>query len=299
MSHISRRNFLKTCAASFAAVATNAEILANPSATAARAMGRKLGRVALGKSGITVSRLAMGTGTNGWNHRSNQTRLGMKGFVGLAEYAHDAGILFFDAADTYGSHTYLREALKIIPRDKIVILTKIWTEPNNWLTPQDAVATLDRFRREIGTDYLDIILLHCQVSPNWILETQRLRDGLSHAKAKGIIRAHGVSCHRFEALQAAAASDWVDILLARINPAGSQMDSTPQNVMPVLKQAHDRGAGVIGMKIFGAGALTRAEQRQQSLEYVWNSGNVDAMTIGFENAVQVEDTITRVSGILK
>lgn len=296
MTHISRRNFLKTCATGFAAVVANAEILISPSMV--RATGRKLGRVALGKSGITVSRLAMGTGTNGWNHRSNQTRLGMKGFVGLAEYAHDTGIMFFDVADTHGSHTYLREALKIIPREKVVILTKIWTEPNNWLTPQDAVATLDRFRKEIGTDYLDIVLLHCQTSPNWLTETQRLRDGLSHAKVKGIIQAHGVSCHRFEALKKAA-SDWVDILLARINPAGSQMDSTPQNVMPVLKQAHDRGAGVIGMKIFGAGALTRTGQRQQSLEYVWNSGNVDAMTIGFENVTQIEDTITRVNGILQ
>jgi aryl-alcohol dehydrogenase-like predicted oxidoreductase len=299
MPHISRRNFLKTCAAGFAAVATNAEVFASPSAAAARATSRKLGQITLGKSGITVSRLAMGTGTNGWNHRSNQTRLGMKGFVGLAEYAHDAGIMFFDAADTYGSHTYLREALKIIPREKVVILTKIWIDSDNWFSSQDAVTTLDRFRKEIGTDYLDIVLLHCQTSPNWLAETQRLREGLSQAKTKGIVRAHGVSCHGFEALKAAAASDWVDILLARINPAGSQMDSTPQNVMPVLKQAHDRGAGVIGMKIFGAGALTRAEQRQQSLEYVWNSGNVDAMTIGFENAVQIEDTITRVNIILR
>ncbi len=297
MTHISRRNFLKTFAAGFAAVAANTEILANPSMT--RATSRNLSRVTLGKSGISVSRLAMGTGTNGWNHRSNQTRLGMKGFVGLAEYAHDSGIIFFDVADTYGSHAYLHEALKIIPRDKVAILTKIWTEPNYWFTPQDAVTTLDRFRKEIGTDYLDIVLLHCQTSSDWLTDTQRLRDGLSHAKAKGIIRAHGVSCHRFEALKAAAASDWVDILLARINPAGSQMDGTPQNVMPVLKQAHDRGAGVIGMKIFGAGALTRTEQRQQSLEYVWKSGNVDAMTIGFENATQIEDTITRVNSILQ
>jgi aryl-alcohol dehydrogenase-like predicted oxidoreductase len=223
----------------------------------------------------------------------------MKNFVGLAESAYDSGITFFDVADTYGSHTYLREALKIIPREKVVILTKIWTAPNDWFAVQETSIVLDRFRREIGTDYLDIVLLHCQVSPNWLTETQRMRDALSQAKAKGLIRAHGVSCHTFEALKAAAASDWVDILLARINHTGSAMDDTPQNVMPVLKQAHDRGAGVIGMKIFGAGTLANESQRQISLEYVWKSGYVDAMTIGFENVGQIGDTINRVNGILK
>jgi aryl-alcohol dehydrogenase-like predicted oxidoreductase len=285
---------LQTCAAGLSAVATNTEIFATAKTTSS-----KLGQVKLGKSGVTVSRLAMGTGTNGWQHQSNQTRLGMKGFVDLAEYAHETGITFFDVADTYGSHTHLREALKIIPREKVVILTKIWTQSSVWFNVQETSKVLDRFRKEIGTDYLDIVLLHCQVSPHWLAETQRLREALSQAKAKGLVRAHGVSCHNFQALKAAAASDWVDILLARINHTGSQMDDTPEKVMPVLKQAHDRGAGVIGMKIFGAGALTKEPQRQQSLEYVWKSGNVDAMTIGFESTAQMSDAINRVNRIMR
>lgn len=294
---ITRRKFLQTCAVGVATVATNANVFANWKAFPV--LDQRLGRVKLGKTGLTVSRLAMGTGTNGWRQQSNQTRLGMKNFVGLAEYAHDAGITFFDVADTYGSHTYLREALKTIPREKAVILTKIWVQSRGWSAAQKASEILDRFRKEIGTDYLDIVLLHCQTSPHWLAETQRLREGLSQAKAQGVIRSLGVSCHSFEALQAAAASDWVDILLARINHTGSAMDGKPENVMPVLKQAHDRGAGVIGMKIFGAGALTQASQRQQSLQYVLQSGNVDAITIGFENIAHVSDAVNRVNGILQ
>lgn len=296
MKTCSRRKFLQSCAAGFTVAATNPKLLAGPKA--APALNAKLRQAKLGQSGLTVSRLAMGTGTNGWRHQSDQTRLGMKNFIGLAETAHAAGITFFDAADTYGSHTYLREALKIIPREKVVILTKIWTDFDDGFAAQEAARLLDRFRREIGTEYVDIVLLHCQTSPNWLTETQRLREALAHAKTKGLIRAHGVSCHNFDALQAAAASDWVDILLARINHAGRAMDNTPEKVMPVLERAHDRGAGVIGMKIFGAGALTQEAQRQQSLEYVWKSGNVDAMTIGFADTSQIGDTISRINQIL-
>lgn len=297
MMPVSRRKFLQACAAGIAAAATEANALAYWKSSPV--LDSRLGRVKLGKTGITVSRLAMGTGTNGWRQQSNQTRLGMKGFLGMAERAYDSGITFFDVADTYGSHTYLREALKTIPREKLAILTKIWVHSGGRSAAQKAPELLDRFRKEINTDQLDIVLLHCQTSPDWLEETQYLREALSQAKAQGLIRALGVSCHSLAALQAAAASEWVDVLLARINHRGSSMDAAPERVMPVLRQAHDRGAGVIGMKIFGVGALTQPQQRQQSLQYVLNSGNVDAMTIGFENIEHVSDAVNRVNGILQ
>ncbi len=294
MNNLSRRKFLQHCAAGIAAVATHVK-----AGTPASYPANTLGQVQLGKSGVQVSRLAMGTGTSGWNHQSNQTRLGMKSFVDIAASAHEAGITFFDGADSYGSHTFLRTALKEIPRERVVILTKIWTEGEDWSKPLAGANLLDRFRKELGTDYLDIVLLHCQTSSNWLAHTQRLRDALSEAKAKGVIRAHGVSCHGFGALQAAAASTWVEVLLARINPFGAAMDAAPQKVMPVLQQAHERGAGVIGMKVFGAGSHVAEQQRHSSLEYVWNSGYVDAMTIGFEKSEHISDTVRRTNHILR
>jgi predicted aldo/keto reductase-like oxidoreductase len=297
MKEYTRRKFVKTTIAGSLAVSTGLMCKSDPAVQSDDY--RKLGFVQLGKSGIITSRVAFGTGSNGWKKVSDQTKIGLKGFVALAEYVYDKGIIFFDVADIYGSHEYLREALKIIPREKVVIMSKLWTRDLDWMEIEDVPKTLDRFRKEIGTDYLDIALLHCQTSANWIEEEKKRRDDLSEAKQKGIIKSHGVSCHDFGAMQAAAASDWVEILLARINHTGAHMDGPPNAVMTVLKQAHDRGAGVIGMKIYGCGKLTKERQRQKSLEYVWGSGNVDAMTIGINNSAQVDDTLTRISKILR
>ncbi|MBC8181540.1 aldo/keto reductase [candidate division KSB1 bacterium] len=297
MAKISRRKFLKYSLSSAGAIATNSsDVFA---VNDAHRLTEKIDQVILGKSGIQVSRLAWGTGTHGWKFVSDQTKLGTKGFIDLAQHAFVSGITFFDVADIYGSHTCLKEVLKHIPREKIVIMSKIWTRSNDWLEYKGAQAALDRFRKEIGTDVIDIVLLHCQVSPNWQTEFKKARDVLSKAKADRIIQAHGVSCHSLDALKAAANSDWVDILLSRINHSGAKMDDKPEKVMPLLKQAHDSGKGVLGMKIYGCGDLIEEEQRETSLKYVLSSGNVDAMTIGFENGGQIDDTITRINRILK
>jgi aryl-alcohol dehydrogenase-like predicted oxidoreductase len=294
MKKFTRREFIKTSLTG-TMVAGSGLILNSAQLYAGE---NKISLINLGKSGVSVSRIALGTGSDGWRRESDQTRLGMKKFIELAEYVYDRGIIFFDLADAYGSHTYLREALKIIPREKVVIMSKIWIREADWKTDESIPLAIDRFRKEIGTDYLDIVLIHCMVSPNWLEEQKEQRDDLSEAKQRGIIRAHGVSCHDFGALKTAAGSDWVEILLARINHRGAKMDGPPEKVMPLLKQAHDRGAGVIGMKIFGCGDLINVNERQKSLEYVWDSGNVDAMTIGIENKAQVNDNISRVSRIL-
>ena len=296
MSKISRRTFIKTIAGGTAALTANSHLLAEY--TSPKSASVQIGTNVLGDTGLVVPRLAFGTGTNGWKFASNQTRMQSKRFVELAAYAYHSGIKFLDCADIYGSHTFVKEALKTIPRDDIVLLSKIWTRSNDWLTVGPPMRTIDRFRKELGTDTIDILLIHCQVTPNWLEETKQLREFISELKEKGVIKTHGVSCHTFEALQAAAASDWVEVLLARINHTGSHMDNSPDKVMPVLKQAHDRGAGVLGMKIFGVGDLVAENQRQAALEFSLRSGNIDAMTIGFESEAQIDDTITRINTIL-
>jgi len=290
MKKFTRRDFIKTSVAGTLAAGTG--LVCGP------AQKNKLGLVKLGDSGVTVSRIAFGTGTRGWEKVSDQTKIGMKNFIELAEYIHKKGIIFFDLADIYGSHTYMKEVLKVIPRENVVIMSKVWNRKVDWMEIEDVPTALDRFRTEIGTDYLDICLLHCMTSANWIEEQKQWRDDLSEAKQKGIIKTHGVSCHDFGAMQAAATSDWVEVLLARINNTGAKMDGPPEKVMPVLKQAHDLGKGVIGMKIFGCGDLLKESERQKSLEFVWGSGNVDCMTIGIENAAQADDNIARISKIL-
>jgi aryl-alcohol dehydrogenase-like predicted oxidoreductase len=244
--------------------------------------------VTLGKTGITTSRLAMGTGTVGSGHHSHQTALGVKGLSDLLLNGHDNGLRFFDAADAYGSHPHVAEALKHIPRDKVTVLTKTWARD-----PAEARADLDRFRKELGTDYLDICLMHCLTEGDWTERYRGVMDVFSEAKEKGIIRAHGCSCHSIEALRAAAKSPWVEVDLVRINPIGSHMDADPDTVVSVLREMKAAGKGIVGMKILGQGDL-RGRQ-DEALKYALSLGLLDAFTIGAESKAEQEDLVRRIA----
>jgi len=244
--------------------------------------------VTLGSTGIKTSRLAMGTGTVGYDHHSHQTALGVKGLSDLLLNGYDHGLRFFDAADSYGSHPHVAEALKHVQRDKVTLLTKSWARDAAGMR-----ADLDRFRRELGTDYLDICLMHCVTEADWTDRFRGAMDVLSEAKQKGIIRTHGCSCHSIEALRAAAKSPWVEIDLARINPIGAYMDSDPATVVGVLKEMKSAGKAVVGMKILGQGKLR--DRQDEGIKYALSLGILDAFTIGAESKQEQEDLIRRIS----
>lgn len=297
MKKTNRRQFLQTGAAGLAGLAAISAGLREYDFSPSE---ETIDMVKLGNTGISVPRVALGTGSGGWRKASNQTRLGMKGFVELSQYAYDKGIKFFDTADMYGSHTYVREALKVIPRDKVSILTKVMVyDQEGWYKKEPFQTSLDRFRTELGTEYFDILLLHCMTHGEWSTEYRKYMEEVSKAKEKGIFKAVGVSCHNFDAMKNAASDPWVDVLLARINNKGFKMDGTPEEVMPVLETARKNGKGVIGMKVFGMGDLIKEDQREASLQYVMKSGNVHCMTLGLENREQVDDAVSRVMRIAK
>ncbi|KAA3660928.1 MAG: aldo/keto reductase [Calditrichaeota bacterium] len=295
MHRISRRQFLQRSAGGAAAFAVGNPFSQNKNAIAAE---ERVDRVVLGRRGIETSRLAFGTGSFGWELHSQQTDLGMKGFAKLLQQAYDHGVTFMDLADIYGSHRFFRNTLKFLPREKLTVLSKIWTRNTRWLQYQGFQPTFDRFRKETGCDYLDIVLIHCRESANWEEEDAALMDAMSEAKECGDIRAVGVSCHTLDALKVAAKSEWVDVILTRINNKGARMDGPPEAVMPVIKEAHDNGKGIVGMKIFGCGNLIEESQRNSSLRYVLGSGYVDAMTIGVDNIEHLRDNILRINATL-
>src|SRR5262249_47419947 len=152
--------------------------------------------------------------------------------------AYERGVRVFDLADLYGTHPFVMPALKKMPRKDFAIITKIWFRPGGIPEPErpDADVVIQRFLKEIGTDYLDLVLLHCVVSPKWPEELQRQMEIMAKLKQKGVIRGHGVSCHSIEALEAAAREPWVDSVHARINPYGTRMDGPPEKVVPALKK---------------------------------------------------------------
>lgn len=245
--------------------------------------------VALGKTGIQVSLVGMGTGSIGSGQASNQTRLGVKEFTRVVRHALDHGVRFFDVADQYGSHVYLREALKGVPRDQYVIQTK--THATN---VADARSHLERYRLELGVDYIDIVLLHCMQKTGWPAENQGSMEYLMKAKHDEIIRAHGTSCHGMDPLHVSAKNPFVEVDLARINPEGLIMDDhKPDEVASVLEEMHNAGKGVVGMKILGEGRINTPERKDASLRYVLGLGTVDAFIIGFQSTEQIDDILKR------
>jgi 1-deoxyxylulose-5-phosphate synthase len=244
--------------------------------------------VTLGGTGLKTSRLAMGTGTVGSGHHSHQTALGIQGLSDLLRNGYDHGLRFFDAADSYGSHPHVAEALKHVQRDKVTVLTKSWARDADGMR-----ADLDRFRKELGTDYLDVCLMHCVTEADWTDRYRGAMDVLSEAKQKRIIRAHGCSCHTIQALRAAAKSPWVEIDFARINPVGAEMDADPATVVSVLKEMKSAGKAVVGMKILGQGALRN--RQDEGIKYALSLGLLDAFTIGAESKQEQEDLIRRIA----
>jgi len=242
--------------------------------------------VVLGKTGIRTSRLAMGTGTVGFGGSSNQTRAGS--LTRLLRTGYDRGLTLFDTADSYGSHPEVAEAVAKLPRDKVVLMTKC-----DIREPKEVKAAIDRYRRELKTEYIDILLIHCVTEDDWTTRYRGVMDVFSEAKQKGIIKAHGVSCHSIEALRAAAASTWVDVDLVRLNPVGAHMDADPQTVIGVIKQMRAQGKGIIGMKILGQGAMRK--RQDEAIRFALGTGVLDAFTIGAETDGEQSDLIKRVA----
>ena len=245
-------------------------------------------RVKLGPMGVELSRLAMGTGTNGGGGSSNQTRkLGVQGLADLMKAAFDEGLTFWDSADQYGTHPHLKEALQSVPREKITILSKTHAS-----TEKEAKADLERFRRELNTDYIDILLLHGMMDGNWPERKRGAMQAIAEARERGIVRTHGTSCHTLEAIQTSARTPWVQVDLARINPYQVAMDAEPPTVIRVLREMKAAGKGVIGMKILGAGRLrTKADE---CLQFALSLDCVDCFTIGSESRAEMLDLVKRI-----
>ena len=287
---ITRREFIGRTAAGVAGV------LATPALASAVPGGGRMtaaDAVALGRGGPRVSRLGLGTGSNGGRV---QREVGQEGFNRLVRHALDRGITFFDTADNYGEmHERLGIALKGVDRDRIQIQTKI--PFNKYENPLQAI---DRFRSEVGTDYFDSVLIHCTRTEAWPEEQARLMDALAEGKQKGILRSHGVSMHGLEPLAATTRTAWPDVAQVRVNHNGHFMDGPTGDwkeqgnrdaALPHIRKLHANGVGVIGMKLIGNGDFTDPEVRRQSIHFVMGLDYVDSVVIGFKSAAEIDEAI--------
>jgi aryl-alcohol dehydrogenase-like predicted oxidoreductase len=292
---IQRREFIKKSALAAGGILAGAQF--GTAESAAQKTFDPFALVPLGKTDLKFSRVCMGTGSHGYNRQSNQTRKGRAAFQKLLRDAHERGVRTFDLADLYGSHTYLPPALDGIPREKYNLISKIWWNWGGIPEPERPAAdvVVARFLKELKTDYIDLLLLHCVMDANWPEQLRSQMELLSKLKAQGKIRALGVSCHSIAALEAAAAEPWVESVHTRINPYGMSMDGSPETVVPVLKKLHAAGKGVIGMKLIGEGRLRNDDaRRDESVKFALGLGCVDILNVGFEKIEEVDDFAARV-----
>ena len=256
--------------------------------------------VPLGKTKIKVSRVGLGTGMRGGNRQSNHSRMGKEKFNALAMGCYERGVRLFDVADLYGTHPFLAGALKNMRREDYVIASKIWFRSGGIPEPErpNPDVVVERFLKELKTDYIDLILFHCTTSEKWPEELGDQMEILAKLKKKGLIRAHGLSCHSVAALERCVKEPWVDSVHARINPYAVSMDVKTVEEVPrvgaVLKAIRREGKAVIGMKIIGEGRFGKSpEKRDESIKYALESGCVDAMVVGFEKVEEVDDFAVR------
>jgi aryl-alcohol dehydrogenase-like predicted oxidoreductase len=298
MSKLSRRKFIGTVAAGAGAALVGGVVLRGEGdVSAAVGLGpidpsikNPTDRVGLGRSGLKVSLVGLGTGSIGYARRSNQTQLGQEAFTKLMRHALDRGVNFFDLADSYGSHPFFREAMRGVERSRYVLQTK--TDSRD---PREAAADVDRFLKELDTDYIDSLIIHCVTDGDWTKNYRGVMDVFSEAKRKGKVRAVGVTCHSFEALEAAVASDWVEINQVRWNPRAAHMDAEVERARELFRRMRARGQGMIGMKVVGQGDIVRGGRALTPAEcfrFQIESGVVDAFVVGVERIEHIDELLS-------
>jgi aryl-alcohol dehydrogenase-like predicted oxidoreductase len=294
MSRMHRRDFLVTGLGALTALRSGAQPKTKRLAS---------DWVTLGKSNVKVTRLAFGTGTHGGRV---QRELGQEGFTRLVRHAYDQGIRFFETADTYGGmHEMLGIALKGLPRDSYRLMTKYRT-PNQG----DPLPKFDNYRRQLNTEYFDIMLLHCVRPPTWDTDYRDMQDAFEEAKHRKVIVSHGASVHGLPALRKFPGNKFLEIAMIRMNHNGTRMDvdnaAEPRidaigdvnEVVAVTKKVHDEGMGVISMKLVGEGMFTKPDDREAALKYTMNLGCVDSVTLGFKSTGEIDEAIERMNRVM-
>ena len=286
MTHYSRRDFLKTGLATAALAGAGSLRLRAARETATD-------WVTLGRSGVKVTRLALGTGTMSGKV---QRELGQEQFTRQVRYAYDHGIRFFETAESYGEmHRMLGVALKGIPRDSYRLMSKVTTREG--VDPQQKI---DELRKLAQTDYFDIMLLHWQHTATWPVDSARWQDGILEAQARHAVLGHGASVHGLPALRQVPGNKWLGVAMIRMNHKGKSMDAEDyatsglgnvSEVVTHVKRVRQDGMGVISMKLAGEGTFTTREDRQASMRFAFRNAGVDCVTVGYKNTTEIDEAI--------
>lgn len=272
-------------------------------------------RVELGRTGIRVSRLGIGTGTAHPSGHCCQALMDEKELAKLLLFALGRGINFWDTAFQYQTYPHIKEALKGVKRSEVVLSTKLTASKE-----KDALRDFDHSLKEVGTDYFDICLLHAVRTVAELGQSAGAFSALQRLKAEGKIRAVGLSSHGLGALKSVLDIPEIDVVWARINFAGINMDQhalglydklasipwikrtaafLPKTLMALFRpkaeppplsegnrkaveetlgMIHAQSKGIVGMKVLGEGQLSN--HANEAIEYVRELPFLDSCIIG-------------------
>lgn len=239
----------------------------------------------LGQTGIMVSRLCFGSLTIG----PLQANLPLKTGARVIRRALEQGVNFIDTADSYGTYPYIRQALHGWD-GKVVIASKSYD-----YTASGMAGSLEKARRELDRDCIDIFLLHEQESAFTLDGHRPALEYLLQAKGKGMVRAVGISTHVPAAVTAAAARPEIDVIHPLINRRGlGILQGKLGDMLAAVATAHARGQGIYAMKSLGGGHLL--SEAVASLQYVLALSTVDAVAVGMQTVEEVEMDVAIVEG---
>ena len=208
-------------------------------------------RLEYGNTGLEISRLCFGAG-----HLNKVCASYAEGGDLLRE-AFAQGITFWDTAEGYGSQPHLGAALKRLGRAQVVIQTK--TGAKNY---DGARESIERSLQEMGTDYIDVLLLHGVSSPEDLDSREEAVSAFLDAKSEGIVRAMGCSTHLFTGPVMDAVIDHpeIQVILATANKEGRMLEGGPlDRHLEYLQRAYDLGKGLSIMKVIAAGDIPESE----------------------------------------
>lgn len=194
--------------------------------------------------------------------------------------AFELGVNFIDTAELYGTYPHIRKALKKTNKN-IVIASKSYA-----YSAEGAKESLEKARKELDIDVIDIFLLHEQESRLTLKGHQEALEYYISMKEKGIIRAVGASTHNVEVVDACAEMPEVDVIHPIINKTGIGIgDGTIDDMLRAVKKAYSAGKGIYGMKPLGGGNLIKSYR--ESMDFVLNIPYMHSIALGMQSIEEV------------
>lgn len=194
----------------------------------------------LGGSGIKISRLCLGCMSFGDPaSQMHAWTLGPEESEAIIGHALDMGINFFDTANTYSAGTseeYLGRAIKnLTSRDKVVLASKVYFNEGH-LSKQAIEREIEGTLRRLGTDYLDLYIIHRFDSSTPVEETMEALHGLVKA---GKVRALGASAmygYQFYNMQICAKDNAFTPFVSMQNHYNPLYREDERELIPICRQ---------------------------------------------------------------